>query len=277
MLTTEQLEALAGRLVAVPGVVAVVLGGSRARGDHAPDSDVDLGLYYRPPLDVAALGELARRVAGPQVQVTAPGEWGPWVDGGGWLTVDGTAVDWIYRDLDRVRTSVEDARAGRCTWHAQTGHPLGVPGFAYAGEVALGVVLADRSGEVTALREGAGAYPPLLAEALVEGLWEADFLIGGARKVVGRGDAAYVAGCLFRVVGVCAHALHGRAGRWLVNEKGAVASAARLPGAPAGFGERAHALLAHVGTCAEELAATLDAAAALVDDVRSACRVSAPG
>ena len=29
------------------------------------------------------------------------GEWGPWVDGGCWLSIAGTAVDWQYRDLDR--------------------------------------------------------------------------------------------------------------------------------------------------------------------------------
>ena len=44
------LAALAARLVAVDGVVGVLLGGSRARGTHRPDSDVDLGVYYRPPL-----------------------------------------------------------------------------------------------------------------------------------------------------------------------------------------------------------------------------------
>ena len=34
-------------------------------------------------------------------------------------------------------------------------------------------------------------------------------------------DSAYVAGCLFRDVLLCAHALHADAGHWLVNEKGA--------------------------------------------------------
>jgi predicted nucleotidyltransferase len=38
-------DAVAGRLIAIPGVVAVVLGGSRARGTATPESDVDLGLY----------------------------------------------------------------------------------------------------------------------------------------------------------------------------------------------------------------------------------------
>jgi hypothetical protein len=80
--------------------------------------------------------------------VTRPGEWGRWVDGGGWLHIDGTAVDWLYRDLDRVRKSWEDAQAGRYDFHFQIGHPFGVPDFMYAGEVALGVVLADPSGEL---------------------------------------------------------------------------------------------------------------------------------
>jgi hypothetical protein len=262
---------MAGRLVEVSGVVGVLLGGSRARGDHTPDSDTDLGLYYRPPLDLAALRDLAHGLAGPAARLTEPGEWGPWVDGGGWLTVDGAAVDWIYRDLDRVTRAWEDAGAGRYEFHVQAGHPLGVPDFAYPGEVALGVVLADPTGELTALRQRARVFPPALRERLVAGLWEADFLVGVARKAVTRGDAAYVAGCLFRLVGVCAHALHGAAGRWLLNEKGAVAAAAALPGAPADFKSRVDGMFAAVDGDPVHLTEALDAAADLVLDTADAC------
>ncbi len=267
----SQLHDMADRLVAVPGVVGVVLGGSRARGDHTPDSDVDLGLYYRPPLDVAALRGLAREVAGPHADVTEPGQWGPWVDGGGWLTVSETAVDWIYRDVDRVRAAWRDAQVGRFSFHAQVGHPLGVPDFAYVGELALAKVLADPTGELALLREAFSTYPPSLSDALVRGLWEADFLLGVPRKAAGRGDATYIAGCLFRVVGVCVHALHGRAGRWLVNEKGSVASAGRLGIAPPDFAARAHGLLTGVGTTEGELSAALHAAGQLVRETVAAC------
>ena len=151
----EALRKLGQRLIEVDGVVGVLLGGSRACGEHTPESDFDLGLYYRPPLDIDALQDLARDIAGPKASVTRPGEWGSWVDGGGWLYIGGTAVDWIYRGLDRVLKSWEDARAGRYDFHFQIGHPFGVPDFMYAGEVALGVVLADPSGEITALQQAA--------------------------------------------------------------------------------------------------------------------------
>lgn len=276
MVDDDELRALAVRLCRVPGVVGVMLGGSRARGEHTAQSDIDLGLYYRPPLDVVALGDLARDVAGPAASVTHPGEWGPWVDGGGWLQVDGKAMDWIYRDLDRVKGSWGDVQAGRYAFHAQTGHPLGVPDFMYAGEVALGIVLADPTGELEALHEAVRRYPPRLRVALVEGLWEASFTLDIARKAVARGDTTYVAGCLFRVVEVCAHALHGHAGVWLINEKGAVASAGRLSTAPDRFAERAHGLLAHLGTAPEQLASTIESAVDLVRDTTAVCHAIRP-
>jgi hypothetical protein len=258
---------MVARLIKVPGIVAVMLGGSRARGTHAPDSDTDLGLYYRPPLDLEAL----QAIAGEAGQVTAPGEWGPWVDGGAWLTIDGAGVDWIYRDLDRVRRSVDDAAEGQYAFHAQTGHPLGVPDFAYAAEVALGKVLADPTGELAALHNRLLVYPPKLADHLIGALWEADFLIKVARKAVTRQDVTYVSGCLFRAFGVCAHALHGAAGAWLTNEKGAIAAAAALPGAPPGFRARVEAVVSGLDPDPIRLTAALDAAADLVLDTADAC------
>ncbi|TDD72444.1 nucleotidyltransferase domain-containing protein [Jiangella aurantiaca] len=258
---------MADALVEVGGVVGAVLGGSRARGTHRPDSDYDLGVYYRGTLDVDRLGELARRFGGPSATVTESGAWGPWVDGGGWLIVDGIAVDWLYRDADRVQAAWRAAERGEYAFHQQAGHPLGVPDFAYAGEIALAVVLADPSGELTALRARAQQYPEPLRAALRAGLWEARFSVEIAAKAAARGDAAYVAGCLFRAVGICAHALHGHDGRWLINEKGAVTAAGALPSAPADFADRAHGLLGAAGTTAGDLSATVDAARALVAEV----------
>ena len=47
MLTDARLREVADELVVVPGVVAVLLGGSRARGSAPEDSDVDPGARVR--------------------------------------------------------------------------------------------------------------------------------------------------------------------------------------------------------------------------------------
>ncbi|MDT9682618.1 nucleotidyltransferase domain-containing protein [Streptomyces sp. TRM76323] len=264
----EHVAEIAERLVGVRGVVGVCLGGSRARGAERADSDYDLGLYYRAPLDTGALRVLAAELAGGTVDVTEPGGWGPWVDGGAWLTVDGRRIDWIYRDLDRVRRIWEQCRAGRYEVGAQAGHPLGVYSHAYVGELALGRVLADPSGELAALRERVRHYPAPLRDALVDNArWEAPFILAGARKGAARGDAFYVAGCLFRAVGLLVHALHAHAGTWVLNEKGAVDEAGRLACAPAGFAPRAHALFAATGTSPASLHAALDDADRLTGEV----------
>jgi len=272
VLTDDRLREIADQLVAVPGMVGVMLGGSRARGEQSTDSDVDLGLYYRRPLDIPALRGLAQVVAGAATELTELGAWGHWVDGGGWLTIDGMAVDWLYRDLDRVHESWRQAQAGQLDFHFQVGHPLGVPGFAYAGEVALGVVLADPQGELSVLRQQAAVYPPLLAEAMVSRLDEARFVLGAVRKTADRGDVTYLAGCLFRVLGLSAYALHAAAHRWVVNEKGAIDSAGRLSVAPPRFSERAHGILARLGSRPEQLHASLTAAEQLVDEVAASCQ-----
>lgn len=272
MLSDRTLVEMAGQLVGVPGVVAVTLGGSRARGDHTPGSDVDLGLYYIRPLDVTALAEVARGWAGPGATVTEPGGWGPWVDGGAWLRVDDVAVDWIYRELGRVERSVDAALAGRTARHTQLGHPFGVPDYAYAAELALARVLADTDGRLEVCRGRLGGFPPALGEALLRGLDQADFLVMVARKAVQRRDTVFVAACLAESVLLVALAVHGGAGSWVTHEKGALASASRLGTAPAGLAGRAGRLVGGLGDTDDSLSAAVDGVAALVAEARVTTR-----
>lgn len=208
----------------------MVLGGSRARGDSLPGPDVDLGVYYLGTPDAAALSELATRWAGQRVEVGPEGSWGHWVDAGGWLCVDETPVDWILRDLDldRVRGQWARAQRGEYEFHPRAGHPLGFLDVSYAGELATGVVLADPTGALAALRHETLAYTPELRDAMVDGLWEARFLVEASRKGVDRLDGGYVVLCLPRALLLCAHALQANAGVWVTNEKGLIPSVAEL-------------------------------------------------
>ncbi|MGH3488682.1 MAG: nucleotidyltransferase family protein [Actinopolymorphaceae bacterium] len=258
----------AGRLIDVDGIVGVMVGGSHARGTADAGSDLDLGLYYREPLDLDALRALASETVGRTTGVAGPGGWGPWVNGGAWLDLAFGRVDWILRDLDRVHREWERARQGTFALHHQPGHPFGFVTTTYVGEVACGSVVADPRGELRRLKAAAARYPAELRSAFESWLWEAGFSLEIARKSAGRGDATYVGMCLVHAVGIMAHAVHAHAGQWVVNEKGVVDSAGRLAPSPDDFSSRAHGLCAG-GTDPADLLARLDSAAELLDDVRA--------
>jgi hypothetical protein len=232
-------------LAALPGTVAVVLGGSRADGTHRPDSDWDLGLFYRASerrFDPAAVRDL-----GHGGYVSALGEWGPIMHGGAWLTVGGMAIDVLFRDLDLVESWLGDAREGRFAVLTQNGYVVGAPTYLPVGELAT-------------CRPVAGAelprpgFPDALAAA-APGRWEGrasvSLMFAGAHARAR--DAACCAGMLVDATLSAAHARLCARREWARNEKRLVHRAG-LDGV--------QPLLANVGATAGELAATVDAVAA---------------
>ena len=252
--TDEQLLLqLVDNLSSVGGIRAIALGGSRARGKATARSDYDIGLYYDPdaPIDVDSLRRVVAEMddAGPAASVTPIGGWGPWINGGGWLTLAGTRVDLLYRDLRRVGAVIGDCRAGRVERHYQPGHPHAFVSAIYMGEVAYGRALWEPTGALSALKQLTLPYPKPLAEALVDTfLWEADFALANARHGRGLDDTAYVVGCTFRCVACLCQALFARNGIYLLNEKGAVAAIAELTRRPRAFGARVAAALQAITT-----------------------------
>jgi hypothetical protein len=228
----EQLARLiAERTAAIPGVVAVTLGGSRAQGGHRPDSDWDVGLYYRgrlDPDDVRALGWPGT--------VFAPGEWGGGVmNGGAWLTVEGRRVDLIYRDLDEVAHHLAEAEQGRFRVERLPFYLAGIPTYVVVGELAISRVLV---GELPRPR-----FPAPLRERAARFWAEAARLSLDYTEATyaARGDALGCAGGLARAVVEAAHGRLAARGSWALNEKRIVERAgldgltprfARLGGTP---------------------------------------------
>ena len=248
----ELAERIAERLADVEGVEAVVLGGSWARGEAHPDSDVDLGIYYRPERrpSLAALRELARELDDRHVPdlVTDFGEWGPWIDGGGWLRIEGRRVDWLYRDLDLVSREISECHVGRTSSHYQPGHPHGFHTHTYAGEVHHCRVLRDVRGKLASLKALVADYPAALKRSLTRRfLWEADFALETCRKPAARGDVFYVAGCLFRCAACLVQVLFAVNERYFVNEKGSVKVAGSFPLGPEGFEDTVSHVLSEPG------------------------------
>ncbi|MDQ3752303.1 MAG: nucleotidyltransferase domain-containing protein [Actinomycetota bacterium] len=263
------------RLGRCPGVRAVTLGGSWASGTADAGSDIDLGLYFdhRSPLDVARLQHLAAEVddRGDEAVVGQPGEWGPWVNGGAWLVIEGRRVDWIYRDLDLVARTVEDVCDGRPATHFQPGHPAGFSTEIYAAEIHLAQVLFDADGVIAKLKSRLVPYPPRLRRALIAGLWEARWLIEAAVPAARRGDTHFVAGSAFRSAVCMVQALFALNGRFWLHEKGSIALVDRLERTPEGFGTRVHAVLGGLGCEPSELTASLDRLKEILAEVEVLC------
>lgn len=239
MSVPELAPLVAARLMEVPGVRGVALGGSHVTGTAVTGSDIDLCLAYdaRKPLDLLALNTLCRELDDTgQAQACPPGGWGPWVDGGAWLTVRGQRVDVIYREMARVARSIRDACDGRVELYTQIGHPHGIHAHHYAAELASCRLLADPQGELARLQAQVQPYPEALALALeAHYSWQPGFWLDAADKGLRRGDRHYAQGCAYQAVMACVQVLCARHRVWLLNEKGALLRAGSLPDAPGDF------------------------------------------
>lgn len=266
---------VAQRLGQIEGVVAVALGGSRARGTASANSDYDLGVYYhpdqRPALD--ALRALATELDDRHAEnlVTEYGEWGPWINGGGWLTIDGQHVDWLYRDLTRVEQEISECEAGRPRIHYQPGHPHGFYNHIYMGEVFYCQPLYQRDDTLARLKARTTPYPPLLKAALLQALWEAHFSLENARKPAQRGDVTQVVGYLYRAAAVMVQALFALNERYCINEKGAALEVESFPLHPANFHQRVAAVLGASGQSPDALSGSVVALETLLAEVDTLC------
>jgi len=267
----ELVSSLAKRLGAIPGIRAVVLGGSHARGRAQPGSDIDLGIFYSEaaPFSIQSVRELAEAVndtAGPVV--TDFYGWGPWVNGGAWLTIDGQRVDFLYRNLDQLERVIADAEAGRYEIHYLQQPPFGFFSGTYLGEIAVCIPLVDPQAGLELLKRRVANYPEALRQAVVQDyLFMAEFtLTAFAPKVAARSDSYGTIACLTRAVNELVLALFALNRKYLINDKTALVEIAEFERAPREFAPREQKTLAHLGASPAELSAAVESIVQLLKE-----------
>lgn len=264
-------DGIVGRLSRIEGVVAVALGGSRARGTQRPDSDVDIGLYYRDsaPFSIDGVFALAEALSDePNPVVTDFYRWGPWVNGGAWLTIKGQRVDFLYRSLDRLEQVIADCRQGRIESEFYQQAPYGFHSYIYLGELSVCKPLYDPQAALAELKARLIPYPPPLRKAIVDRfLWGVEFDLSQAVKLAERRDVYSTAGCLTRCAAGLVQVVYALNEHYFVSDKGALTEIESFSRQPVRFVSLLEQALAHPGTSASELSESVSRLSSLLREV----------
>jgi predicted nucleotidyltransferase len=256
------LNTIVARLSEVPGVKAVVLGGSYARGTQHENSDLDVGIYYSEgePFQIEDIRRVAASISAEGTPDVADFyQWGRWVNGGAWIHTLSGKVDFIYRNLDHVRHAIDDAKQG-VTHHDFDQQPaFGFYSVIYLAETQVCLPLWDPQGAIARLKAEVAVYPPLLKEkAVASTLWMAEFSLLHAAAFAAAGNAYATIGTLTRVTSYLTQALFALNETYFMSDKTAMKEIAVFPILPTAYVEQLSNILAHPGlTSADLLASTL--------------------
>jgi hypothetical protein len=251
------LEQLVQQLHAVPGMAAIVLGGSYASGTQHEASDLDIGLYYHQdaPFSIAALRQIAASVSVDSAPtVTGFYEWGPWVNGGAWIHTAHGKVDFLYRNLDQVRRTIAEAQQGIVHHDYDQQPAYGFYSVIYLAEIQICIPLDDPEGLIAQLKQQVATYPPKLKQKVIaDSLWSAEFTLVHARAFAAQGDVYNTVGCLTRVAANLTQALFALNERYFIRDKRVMETLATFARLPEGCTEQVSRVLACPGGTAREL------------------------
>ncbi|HET8913512.1 MAG TPA: nucleotidyltransferase domain-containing protein [Ktedonobacteraceae bacterium] len=265
------LQKVIEQLQPVRGLNAIVLGGSYASGTHQPDSDLDIGLYYyeKEPLDTAHIRSIANSLNDkPAPVVTELGGWGPWVNGGAWLTIQGQRVDFLYRNIDFVSSTLDDCNRGIIHSDFWQQPAYGFHNFMYCTETVICRPLYDPGFILDPLKAKVSIYSPKLKQAIIERfIGSAKFTFMNTYKSAERGEVYRVTGCLTRIVHCLILVLYALNETWYLSEKRVAEEIDAFRLKPENFIERSYAILGMTGTTNGELMASLKNVEKLYEEI----------
>lgn len=264
---SQQIELLTCDLCDIPGIGAIVLGGSYARGTQTETSDLDIALYYSEtaPFAIEDIRQTARSISiAGEPTVTGFYEWGAWVNGGAWIQTNTGKVDFLYRNLEHIQRTIDEAQQG-IHRHDYTQQPAyGFYSVIYLAETHCCVPLYDPNGWIANLKTQVVIYPPKLQEQIVaNSLWSAEFTLIHARSFAEKGDIYNCVGCFTRAASSLTQVLFAMNGVYFMSDKRVMETIASFVRKPQNYVERLTALLAQPGGNASQLSYSCELLTAL--------------
>ncbi len=198
------LDNLVNELKQVDGVKAIVLGGSYAIGLATESSDLDIGIYYYQlsPFEIEDIRNIAVKYSvKEQPTVTNFYEWGTWVNGGAWINTANGEVDFVYKNIDQITKTIENAKNGIWENNFEQQPPYGFSSIIFLSETQSSLSLYDPDDVLKKLKESVKEYPQKLKQSVVQqSLWSAEFTIWQAEKFAIKNDTYNTVGCLTRAI-----------------------------------------------------------------------------
>jgi len=200
----DVLDNITNDLKIIDNVRAIVLGGSYATGTATDTSNLDIGIYYldKEPFEIEEIRSIAKKYAGKEEPVvTNFYEWGPWVNGGAWIKTVFGKVDFLYKNIDQVTSTIEKAKNGIWENHFEQQPPYGFSSIIYLAETKSCISLYDPDKIIEKLKSEVENYPAKLKQAVIQqSLWSAEFTIWHAEYFAKKQDVYNIMGCLTRAV-----------------------------------------------------------------------------
>jgi hypothetical protein len=255
-------EELVERLNKISGISAIVLGGSYASGTQHAASDIDLGVYYfeARPFSIPEIRQIATEVSiDGTATVTDFYEWGAWVNGGAWIHTPYGKVDFLYRNIDQVQRTIEEAEQG-ISHHDYDQQPThGFYSLIYLAETQICIPLYDPQLIIPELKRHVAEYPPRLKQKVIaDSLWAVEFTLLHARGFAGQGDIYNTVGCLTRAASNLTQALFALNERYFIRDKKVMETIAGFPNLPAGYIQQINGILSCPGNTVQDLTRSVD-------------------
>lgn len=257
------LEQIVSDLKAIHHVEAIVLGGSYSTGHATPTSDLDLGIYYHSaePFSIDEIRSVAQKYAHDSVPtVTQLYEWGPWVNGGAWIKTAHSKVDFLYKNIDQIATTIENAHNGIWENHFEQQPPYGFSSVIFLAETHYCISLYDPKSIIVKLKQRVSQYPPKLKQAVIQqSLWSAEFTIWHAEQFIEKRDMYNIMGCMTRAVNNIVTTLFAMNELYPIGDKRAITILEQAAIHPQNFKENVETILSADSTTPEKNIARLKA------------------
>lgn len=243
----KTLDDIVNDLKNISNIRAIVLGGSYSTGMANENSDLDIGIYYHEnsPFDIGQIRSIAAKYNIDETPtVTDFYQWGAWVNGGAWINTASGEVDFVYRNIEQVKSTIEKARNGIVENDFEQQPPFGFSSVIYLAETYHCIPLYDPDTVIEELKNEVRNYPPKLKQSIIQqSLWSAEFTLWQADKFANKCDVYNTMGCFTRALKNIMDALFAINERYPISDKNSLQILEHTKKRPDSLSERIESIL----------------------------------